>query len=242
MVSVSQGAVAAATGHPPDAAPAPPGKYFTHTVGTAATRARLNEVVVQIDFEDATATVGQPATIKPTPHITRLLMLLHKHHQQQGEILPMAPTSTSPPISRTADVPTGTDVLIYTGTAPTAISMPGNRTGIRLRLHLRLPCTVGRLKANREFFAALNTTGKRIWMTPITCKATDLIRIGYMKMWNPELKHRDKAMTELGVRGLGFTSPSEAMGKLIPGEVSVRDHGVKGHAVIVVSSTRFRSS
>jgi hypothetical protein len=111
--------------------------------------------------------------------------------------------------------------------------MPGGRTGIRLRLRLRLNGTVGQLKGNRDFFAALNAKGKRIWMKPVTCKATDLIRIGWMKEWNPDLKNRDAAMTELGARGLGFSTPADAMGKLIPGEVSVREHGVQGHAICV---------
>ena len=233
MVSFAPGAAAAAAGHQNNPPPAPSGKYFTHTVGTGVSRARFNEVVVQIDFEDDKAIIGTPSTVNATPHIARLLMLVQKALQKQGEILPMSPTSASPVISRTTDVPTGSDLIVYTGKAPEAIMMPGARPGIRLRLRLRLPCTVGALKGNREFFNSLNLKGKRAFMNPVTCKATDLIRIGWMKGWNPDLKNRDAAMTELGLRGLGFQVPSEAMGKLIPGEVLIRDHGVKGHAVCV---------
>ena len=61
MAPDPQGAAATATGRPLSSNQPPPSKYFTHVIGTGAPTARFNEGIVQIDFEDAKATVGQPA-------------------------------------------------------------------------------------------------------------------------------------------------------------------------------------
>ena len=150
-------------------------------------------------------------------------MLLHKHHGQSCELLPWDPSSAFPSISKVSDVPTGSDIKSYTGTLPIAITMPGGRSGIRLRIRLRLPCSVGQLKRSRPFFDSLNLKGKRVFMNPVTCKATDLIRIGYCYKWNPELTNRRSYATSplkrnlrtirygRMLRGTSLTSPPDTL-------------------------------
>ena len=69
LVSFGAGVVATVTGNPPPGTQPPPGWYFTHAVGSGATATRHNEVVIQFNFKDDKAVIGQPETIRPVPHV-----------------------------------------------------------------------------------------------------------------------------------------------------------------------------
>ena len=120
------GAAAAVVGHHPPPQQPPPSNYFTHTIGTGILHDRFNEVVVQMDFEDtprsslALQLLSTPCLISPVSP--------HAHQEVQWNRRQDPPSlragSLSPAISLTLDVPTGNDLLSYTGTAPAAINSP----------------------------------------------------------------------------------------------------------------------